>query len=215
MPKKIKKQTSSNLKRRKPIFLKFAFPVGMGSGQPGLDNAFLIEAKHFQRGLDVLHNKVMPDQSKKSLDHVAFNLRDAQRAGSINAQSWLSLILMAETLGFTPAKMFGLLGKYHSKKEIQKARVGFLNQILVQSLLKKIDQWGKTPKAWRDHRAYINSWCKRTGTPLFKSQSNFEDYVTGWRDATVGKRKHKERMKKNVTKNIDREFSILNKPPKS
>jgi len=213
MAKKKKIKSSSLKRRRVPTFLKFAFPVGMGSGQPMQE--FLVEARHFQRGLDILHNKVMPDQSKKSLDHVAFNLRDAQRAGSINAQSWLSLILMAETLGFTPAKMFGLLGKYHSKKEIQKARVGFLNQILVQSLLKKINKWGGVPAAWQEHRGYINSWCKRTGTPLFKSQSNFEDYVTGWRDATVGKRKHKERMKKNVTKNIDREFSILNKPPKS
>ena len=213
MAKKKKIKSSSLKRRRVPTFLKFAFPTGMGSGQPMQE--FLVEARHFQRGLDVLHNKVMPDQSKKSCDHVAYNLRDAMRAGTINAQSWLSLILMAETLGFTPAKMFGLLGKYHSKKEIQKARVGFLNQILVQSLLKKINQWGGVPAAWQEHRGYINSWCKRTGTPLFKSQSNFEDYVTGWREATVGKRKHKERMKKNVTKNIDREFSILNKPPKS
>ena len=91
---------------------------------------FLIEAKHFQRGLDVLHNKVMPDQSKKSLDHVAFDLRDAQRSPSINAQSWLSLILMAETLGFTPAKMFSLLGKYNSKEKVQRLRVGFLNQLI-------------------------------------------------------------------------------------
>ena len=105
-------------KRRDPIFLKFWFPTGMGSGQPMQE--FLIEAKHFQRGLDVLHNKVMPDQSKKSLDHVAFDLRDAMRAGGANAQSWLSLILMAETLGLTPAKMFGMIGKHHSKKELIK-----------------------------------------------------------------------------------------------
>ena len=214
MAKKKKTKSSSLKKRRVPIFLKFAFPVGMGSGQPTQE--FLVEAKHFQRGLDILHNKVMPNQSKKSLDHVAFDLRDAMRAGSINAQSWLSLILMAETLGFTPAKMFGLLGKHHSKKEIQKARVGFLNQILVQSLLKKINQWGGVPAAWQEHRGYINSWCKRTGTPLFKSLSNFGDYVTAWRDATGGKIKYKDRLnKKNVTPYVDREFSIFNKPPKS
>ena len=201
--KKIKKQTSSNSKRRKPIFLKFAFPVGMGSGQPGLGNAFLVEAKHFQRGLDVLHKKVMPNQSKKSLDHVAFNLRDAMRAGTINAQSWLSLILMAETLGFTPAKMFGLLGKYNSNKDVQKKRVGFLNQLKVKQLLRKINKWGKTPKAWRDHRKYIDAWCKQTGTPLFNSLSNFQDHVTVWKELTVGKRK-----KKKVPYFKDKEFKI-------
>jgi len=201
MAKKKKIKSSSLKRRRVPTFLKFAFPAGMGSGQPMQE--FLVEARHFQRGLDVLHNKVMPDQSKKSLDHVAYNLRDAMRAGTINAQSWLSLILMAETLGFTPAKMFGLLGKYHSKKEIQKARVGFLNQILVQSLLKKINQWGGVPAAWQDHRGYINSWCKRTGTPLFKSQSNFADHITAWKEATIGKRK-----KKKVPHFIDKEFKI-------
>ena len=212
MTKKKKIKSSSLKRRRVPVFLKFAFPVGMGSGQPGLGNAFLVEARHFQRGLDVLHNKVMPDQSKKSLDHVAYDLRDAMRAGTINSQSWLSLILMAETLGFTPAKMFGLLGKHNSEKKIQKLRVGFLNQILVKSLFKKIDQWGGVPAAWQDHRAYIDSWCKRTGTPLFKSLSNFQDHITAWKDATVGKRKKKESMNKSY---VDKEFSILNRPPKS
>ena len=199
-------------KKRKPIFVKFAFPVGMGSGQPGLHNAFLVEAKHFQRGLDVLHNKVMPDQSKKSLNHVAYNLRDAMRAGTINAQSWLSLILMAETLGLTPAKMFSLIGKHNSSKKLQKSRVGFLNQIMIKSLLKKIDRWGKTPKAWQDHRAYINSWCKKTGTPLFKSLSNFQDYISAWKDATVGKRKWSS---SGISTKGDKVFSIFNKPPKS
>ena len=196
-------------KKRKPIFVKFAFPVGMGSGQPGLHNAFLVEAKHFQRGLDVLHNKVMPDQSKKSLDHVAFNLRDAMRAGTINAQSWLSLILMAETLGFTPAKMFSLLGKYNSKEKVQRLRVGFLNQLKVKQLLRKIKKWGGVPKAWSAHNKYINAWCKQTGTPLFNSLSNFQDHVTAWRDATVGKRKWTQPI---YNTSGDKEFSIFNKP---
>ena len=130
--------------------------------------------------------------------------------------NWYGFILFAEILGIGPGKAYGLLGKHFKPKEFQKKRVGYLNPIMVKSLLKKIDRWGKTPKAWQDHRAYINSWCKKTGTPLFKSLSNFEDYVTAWRDATVGKRKHKKRMKKkNVTESVDREFSIFNKPPKS
>jgi len=212
--KKKIKLPSSKKKRRTPIFIRFAFPVGMGSGQPGPDNAFLIEAKHFQKGLDVLHNKVMPDQSKKSLDHVAFNIRDATRAGTINAQSWLSLILMAETLGFTPGKMFAFLGKYNSSREVQKLRVAFLNQLKVKQLLRKINKWGKTPKAWRDHRKYIDAWCKQTGTPLFNSLSNFEDYVTAWREATVGKRNKIRVLQTALGTGSDREFSIFNKPPK-
>ena len=201
MVKKKTRKAKLKRRRREPIFLKFWFPTGMGSGQPMQE--FLIEAKHFQRGLDVLHEKVMPDQSKKSLDHVAFDLRDSQRSPSINAQSWLSLILMAETLGFTPARMFGLLGKHFSPMKIQKLRVGVLNQIMVKSLFKKINQWSGVPAAWQDHRGYINSWCKRTGTPLFKSQSNFADHITAWKEATIGKRK-----KKKVPHFIDKEFKI-------
>ena len=207
MAKKKKIKSSSLKRRREPIFLKFWFPTGMGSGQPMQE--FLIEAKHFQRGLDVLHNKVMPDQSKKSLDHVAFDLRDAQRSPSINAQSWLSLILMAETLGFTPAKMFSLLGKYNSKEKVQRLRVGFLNQLKVKQLLRKIKKWGGVPKAWSAHNKYINAWCKQTGTPLFNSLSNFQDHVTAWRDATVGKRKWTQPI---YNTSGDKEFSIFNKP---
>ena len=201
MVKKKTRKAKLKRRRREPIFLKFWFPTGMGSGQPMQE--FLIEAKHFQRGLDVLHNKVMPDQSKKSLDHVAFDLRDAQRSPSINAQSWLSLILMAETLGFTPAKMFSLLGKYNSKEKVQRLRVGFLNQLKVKQLLRKIKKWGGVPKAWSAHNKYIN------GTPLFNSLSNFQDHVTAWRDATVGKRKWTQPI---YNTSGDKEFSIFNKP---
>ncbi len=197
-------------KRRDPIFLKFWFPTGMGSGQPMQE--FLIEAKHFQRGLDVLHNKVMPDQSKKSLDHVAFDLRDAMRAGGANAQSWLSLILMAETLGLTPAKMFGMIGKHHSKKELQKLRVGFLNQLKVKQLLRKINKWGGVPAAWKDQKKYIDVWCRKTGTPIFKTLKDFQTYISAWREATVGKRKWSS---SGISTKGDKPFSILNPPPKS
>ena len=103
----------------------------------------------------------------------------------------LDLFLFAEILGFTSDQVMhiGLLGKHFSPMKIQKLRVGFLNQIMVKSLLKKINQWSGVPAAWQDHRGYINSWCKRTGTPLFKSQSNFADHITAWKEATIGKRK--------------------------
>ena len=199
-------------KRRDPIFLKFWFPVGMGSGRPGMHNAFLIEAKHFQRGLDVLHKKVMPDQSKKSLDHVAYNLRDGMRSPYVNAQSWLSFILMAETLGLTPAKMFGMIGKHHSKKELQKLRVGFLNQLKVKQLLRKINKWGGVPAAWKDQKKYIDVWCRKTGTPIFKTLKDFQTYISAWREATVGKRKWSS---SGISTKGDKPFSVLNPPPKS
>jgi len=181
--KKIKKQTSSNLKKSKRIFVNFTMPVGIGSGQP--TQRFLIEARHLQKGLDVLHKDIAP--GKKGAAHIAENLKQQIRHEKVN---WFGFILFAETLGMGPGKAFRLLGEHFSGKESQKHRVKFLNPTLVKSLLKKIAQWGGTPKAWKNHRAYINSWCRKTGTPIFNSLSNFQDLVTAWKDATVGKRVH-------------------------
>jgi hypothetical protein len=193
--KKIKK-TSLNLKKRKRIFIKFKMPIGIGSGQS--TEHFLIEARHLQKGLDILHRDIAP--GKKGSDLVVKNLQQQLRYGKIN---WFGFILFAETLGINSAKAYGLLGNYFSSKEIQKNRVKFLNPTLVKSLLIKIDKWGGVPKAWKNHKAYINSWCRKTGTPLFNSLSNFGDLVTAWREATVGKRK-----KKIVPHFRDKEFKI-------
>jgi len=194
-------------KKRKPIFVNFAMPLAFGGKKTHA--TFLIEARHMQRAIDTLY-KLTP--GKRGRLHLLKELQEVLRYNKVN---WHGFILFAEILGIGPGKAYGLLGEHFKRREMQKLRVGFLNQILVKSLLKKIDQWGKTPAAWKNHRAYINSWCKRTGTPLFKSYSNFSDYVTAWRDATVGKIKYRERMKKNVTQYVDRPFSIFNKPPKS
>ena len=183
-------------------------PLAFGGKKTG--QTFLVEARHMQRAINTLH-ELTPDKASRL--HLLEKLQEVLRDNKVN---WYGFILFAELLGIGPAKAYGLLGKHFSPMKIQKLRVGFLNQIMVKSLLKKINQWGGVPAAWQEHRGYINSWCKKTGTPLFKSESNFEDYVTEWREATVGKRKHKERMKKkNVTESVDREFSILNRPPKS
>jgi len=171
------------------------------------DKTFLIESRHMQRAYNTLCAEIAPD--KVSRLHL---LKKLQEVLNFNKMNWYGFILFSEILGIGPGKAYGLLGEHYRPKKTQKLRVGFLNQILVKSLLKKIDQWGGVPAAWQDHRAYVDSWCKRTGTPLFKSLSNFQDHITAWKDATVGKRKKKESMNKAY---VDKEFSILNRPPKS
>ena len=182
-------------KNRKPIFIKFAMPLAFGGKKTG--RTFLVEARHMQRAIDTLH-KLTP--GKVSRLHL---LKELQEVLKYNKMNWVGFILFAEILGIGPGKAYGLLGKHFSPMKIQKLRVGFLNQIMVKSLLKKINQWSGVPAAWQDHRGYINSWCRRTGTPLFKSQSNFADHITAWKEATVGKRK-----KKKVPHFIDKEFKI-------
>ena len=111
--KKIKKQTSSNLKKSKRIFVNFTMPVGIGSGQP--TQRFLIEARHLQKGLDVLHKDIAP--GKKGATHIAENLKQQIRHEKVN---WFGFILFAETLGMGPGKAFRLLGEHFSGKESQK-----------------------------------------------------------------------------------------------
>ena len=117
-------------------------------------------------------------------------------------------------------KLKELINKYKLKKDnvyirdkdtnkFKKMSDGFLNQLKVKQLLRKIKKWGGVPKAWSAHNKYINAWCKQTGTPLFNSLSNFQDHVTAWRDATVGKRKWTQPI---YNTSGDKEFSIFNKP---
>jgi len=143
---------------------------------------------------------------KKGSDHVAKHLQLQIRHGKAN---WVGFILFAETLGITPTKAYRLLGKHFAGEKIAKAKVGFLNELMVKSLLKKMHQWGGVPNAWKKHRAWINSWCRKTGTPVFKTLSNFQDHVTVWKELTVGKR-HKNKSMSNSAG--DKEFSIFNKP---
>lgn len=199
--KKIKKQTSSNLKRKRPLFVKFAIPGAQ---------RMLIEAKHLQRAIDFLYQGHKPHS--KAADVITHNLTKVLR---YNRMNWTGFILFCETLKITPTGAYTLLGKHFAQEKIAKAKVGFLNEILVKSLLKKMDQWGGVPNAWKKHRAWINSWCKKTGTPIFKTLSNFQDHVTVWKELTVGKRHKNKNM---LDTSGDKEFSILNRPkskPKS
>jgi|TARA_R100000781_G_scaffold81662_1_gene50352 hypothetical protein len=160
----------------------------------------LIESRHLQRAIDELYKGHKPDS--KAAKVITHNLQQVIRYERMN---WTGFILFCETLKITPAGAYTLLGKHFAQEKIAKSKVGFLNETLVKSLVKKMDQWGGVPKAWKNHRGYINSWCKHTGTPLFKSLSNFQDHVTVWKDLTVGKRK-----KKKVPYYKDREFRLTN-----
>jgi len=189
--KKIKKQKSSNLKKRKPIFVKFAIPGDKG-------HETLIEARHLQRGIDFLYQGHKPGSPawKATTENITKMLR-------YNIINWHGIILFCESLRVSPTAVYSLLAKHFAQEKVSKMKVGFLNGILVRSLFKKINQWGGAPKAWKNHRTYINSWCRKTGTPLFNSLSNFQDNVTVWKELTVGKRK-----KKKVPYFKDKEFKI-------
>lgn len=184
--KKIKKKKLSNLKSKKPLFVRFVIP----NGPP-----MLIEAKHLQRAIDELYKGHKP--YSKAAKVITHNLQQVLRHEKMN---WTGFILFCETLKITPSAAYKLLGKHFAQEKIAKAKVGFLNEILVKSLLKKMDKWGGVPKAWKNHRFYINSFCRRTGTPLFKSLSNFQDHVTVWKELTIGKRIHKTYNKYTYTK---------------
>ena len=189
--KKQKKQTSSNLKKRKPIFVRFAVP-----GDTGRET--LIEARHLQRGIDFLYKGHKPGSPawKATTENITKMLR-------YNVINWHGIILFCEALRVSPAAVYSLLAKHFAQEKVSKMKVGFLNGILVRSLFKKITQWGGVPKAWKNHKAYIDSWCRKTNTPLFNSLSNFQDHVTVWKELTVGKRK-----KKKVPYFKDKEFKI-------
>lgn len=169
------KKQPKDYKRKKPLFVRFMVP--------GTKDAMLIESRHLQRGIDFLYQGHKPHSA--AANAITHNLQQVLRYDRMN---WTGFILFCETLKITPAGAYTLLGKHFAQEKIKKAKVGFLNETLVKSLLKKMDKWGGVPKSWKNHRGYINSFCKHTNTPLFKSLSNFQDHVTVWKELTVGKR---------------------------
>jgi len=193
--------TRKKKKKRTPQFIKFAMPLPLGGKKT--NKHFLVEAWRLQKAINILFD-VVPDKV-----HVEKKLQELLKQNRMN---WYGFILFAEILGIGAGKAYALLGEHFKKKESQKKRVGFLNPLMVESLLKKLDKWGGTPKAWHDHRKYIDAWCRKTGTPLFKTLKDFQTYTTAWREATVGKRKWSS---SGISTKGDREFSILNPPPKS
>ena len=194
--KKIKK-TLSNLKKRKKIFVKFA--------NPGSKGHMLIEAKHLQRAIDFMYQGHKP--GSVAWKGITENLTKTLR---YNRMNWHGFILFCETLRVSPTSAYSLLMEHFAKSKVSKMKVGFLNELLVKSLLNKIDKWGGVPKAWKNHKAYINSWCRKTNTPIFNSLSHFQDLVSEWKNLTVGKRKWKKIG--GYSSKGDKEFSIFNKP---
>ena len=93
-------------------------------------------------------------------------------------ESHVALVSHTDLDGMTCPK---IVSEVVNPKEIFFVNYTDLNETLVKSLLKKMDKWGGIPKAWKNHRAWINSWCRKTGTPLFNSLSNFQDHVTVWK----------------------------------
>ena len=187
--KKIKK-TLSNLKKRKKIFVKFA--------NPGSKGHMLIEAKHLQRGIDFLYQGHKP--GSPAWKAITENLTKTLR---YNRMNWHGFILFCETLRVSPTSAYSLLMEHFAKSKVSKMKVGFLNELLVKSLLKKINKAGGVPKAWKSNKAWIDSWCRKTNTPIFNSLSHFQDLVSEWKNLTVGKRK-----KKIVPYFKDKEFKI-------
>ena len=198
--KKIKKQKSSNLKKRKPIFVKFA--------NPGSKGHMLIEAKHLQRAIDFMYQG--HKQGSVAWKGITENLKNTLRHNRIN---WHGFILICETLRVSPTSAYSLLMEHFAKSKVSKMKVGFLNELLVKSLFKKINKVGGVPKAWKSNKAWIDSWCKKTGTPLFNSLSHFQDLVSEWRHLTVGKRGWTSIAKETgIDSSGDKEFSIFNTP---
>jgi len=53
--------------------------------------------------------------------------------------NWHGFILFCETLRVSPTSAYSLLMEHFAKSKVSKMKVGFLNELLVKSLLNKID----------------------------------------------------------------------------
>ena len=183
-------------------------PSPLGSKNPGKE--IYVEGKNLRRAYNTLFGQVMP-ASKENKEHFIKSFSRGEKK-----VRWMDLILIAETLGFSAGQVYTLLHNHFRGESMSKRKVAWLNPTMVQQLFRKINKWGGVPKTWKNHRTYIDAWCKLTNTPLFKSLSNFQDLVTAWKDATVGKRGWRSIAKEmNIDSSGDKEFSIHNKPPKS
>ena len=203
MTKKKKKKIKS-LKKETPLF-KVAYPLGKSKNKPFMIKigGIWLDPGRMIKAINVLHKEIAPGKAT----HINKKLTEFYISKKLN---WFSLIMLAETVGLTPDRLFTIIRGYFQKEKISKFRVGLMNPTMVKLLLKKIDSWGGVPKAWSNHKSYIDSWCKKTGTPVFKSLSNFQDHLTAWKDVTVGKRKWKKIG--GYSAKGDKEFSIFNPP---
>jgi len=221
--KKKKKETYLELRKRInkdfPRAFKVAFPLGKRKGkdakmpiQVAFDNMW-VDAHNLKKAIDTLYKEICPFGNAGKM-HVLKKIMPTGQ--SKDPMNWFSYIMMSEMLGLSPDRLWTILGKYFRREKIQRLKVAMVNPTMVAVLVNKINKWGGAPVVWRKNRSYLNTWCRRNRVPQFKSFGAFKNLVTDWKEISgIGKRKHKERMKKNVTERVDREFSIHNKPPKS
>ena len=124
-------------------------------------------------------------------------------------KTWNMFIHLVEQENITPADALTIILK-HVKKSWNKYKIlGDPDQRgAILMLLEWQDKMG-TRKLY-DHE-YLNDFCAWTGYKK-KSYSRFQDDLSTFRAAFGVKRKKKESMNKSY---VDKEFSILNRPPKS
>lgn len=184
MPKKSKKQKLSNLKEKKSLPFKVAYPLGKSKDNKPfmvkMGGVWLDPIKML-KGLDVVHKEICP--GKAGAARVVKALKS-----SAQDMNWITLIMLAETVGLTPDKLQKLIIKYFQEQRTTKLKVAMMNPTMVLQLRKRIDKWGGIYKTWDSHKEYIDRWCKLTGTPKMESFGAFKNYVTAWKDLTVGKR---------------------------
>ena len=124
-------------------------------------------------------------------------------------KTWNMFIHLVEQENISPADALTIILK-HIKRSWDKYKIlGDPDQIgTVGMLLEWQDKMG-AKKLY--HHKYLNDFCAWTGYKK-KSYSRFQDDLSTFRAAFGVKRKKKESMNKSY---VDKEFSILNRPPKS
>ena len=129
------------------------------------------------KGIDVLHKEIVP-AGKAGKAHVSKKLIEFYNSYKVN---WFVLIMLAETVGLTPFKLFKVIRKYFLEERTAKLKVAMMNPTMVHQLLRKINKWGGVSKTWKNHKEYIDGWCKLTKTPKIESFGAFKNYVTDWK----------------------------------
>ena len=183
--KKIKKQKLPNFVETKPRPFKIAYPLGKTKNKPWMIKfgSVWLDPIKMTKALDVLHKEITPGKAGAAL--VLKKLTEFYTSKKLN---WFALILLAETVGLSPDKLFEVIRKYFTEEKTAKLRVAMMNPMMVQQLLKNINKWGGVFKAWNNHKKYIDGWFKLSKTPKIESFGAFKNYVTDWKDLTVGKR---------------------------
>ena len=130
-----------------------------------------------------------------------------KRASKI--KTWDMFNHLVEQENITPAEALTVILK-HVKKSWNKYKILREGDHL-GAILGLLELQGKLgARKLYDHE-YLNDFCAWTGYKK-KSYSRFQDDLSTFRAAFGVKRKKKESMNKSY---VDKEFSILNRPPKS